>query len=68
MKLQSFESGVIDVILVSVQNIFHRFVAVLTNSHELMELQSFEWLNFASMQVTSYTQMMVHNMLIVTNM
>ena len=68
MKLQSFESGVIDVIPANVQNIFHGFMPVLTISHVLMKLQSFEWLNCASMQVTSYTQMMIHNMLIVTYM
>ena len=42
MKLQSFESDVIDVIPGNVQNIFHRFMTVLTISHELMKLQSFE--------------------------
>ena len=68
MKLQSFESGMIDVIPANVQNIFHGFMAILTISRELMKLQSFEWLNCASMQVTSYTQMMIHNMLIVTYM
>ena len=66
MKLQSFESGTIDVIPINVQNIFDRFITFLTISNQVLKLQSFEWLDCASTQVTSYTQMKIHNMLIVT--
>ena len=44
-----------------------KFYGVLTILLELMKLQSFEWLNCISLSVTSYTQMNLHNMLIMTS-
>ena len=50
------------------KNLLHSFMFVLTISHELRKLQSFEWLNSISTEVTSYTQINIHNMLIVDHM
>ena len=43
-------------------------MVILTISHELMNLQSFEWLNCVLTYVTLYTQMSIQNMLIVAYM
>ena len=61
-RLQSFQFGTSDVIPATVRNsypwfllilwrknISHTFMVVLTISHELMKLRSFEWLNCVSM-------------------